>query len=69
MPVKEEKRYEYWDVLLSKILKARADDNNYKVRYVEISPTSPQNLAPTVAMREPLLQKTLQGLGDPYLLQ
>ena len=53
VPVKEEKRYKYWDILLSKILKARGDDNNSIVRHVEVSPTNPQNLAPTIAMREP----------------
>ena len=38
VPVKEEKRYKYWDVLLSKILKAHADDKNCIVRHVEVSP-------------------------------
>ena len=59
VPVKEEKRYKYWDILLSKILKARADDNSSVVRHVEVSPTNPQNLAPTIAMREPPATKDL----------
>ena len=58
MPVKEEKRYKYWDILLSKILKASADDNSV-VRHVEVSPTNPQNLATTIAMREPPATKDL----------
>ena len=59
MPVKEEKQYKYWDILLSKILKARADDNNSIARHVEVSPTNPQNLVPTIAMREPPATKDL----------
>ena len=58
VPVKEEKSYKYWDILLSKILKARADDNCI-VRRVEVSPTNPQNLAPTIGMREPPATKDL----------
>ena len=56
---KEEKHYKYWDILLSKILKARADDNHRIVCHVEVSPTNPQNLAPTIAMREPPATKDL----------
>ena len=63
VPVKEEKRYKYWDVFLSKILKARADDNNCIVRHVEVSPPNPQNLAPTKAMREPPATKDHLGSG------
>ena len=59
MPVKEEKPYKYWDILLSKILKAPADDFSSVVRRVEVSPKNQQNLAPTIAMREPPDRKDL----------
>ena len=57
-PVKEAKHHKYWGILPSKILKARADDNNCIVRHVEVSPTN-SNLAPTIAMREPPATKDL----------
>ena len=66
MPVKEEKRYKYWDVPLSKILKARADDKNCMVSSrSEVSPPNPQNLDPTIAMREPRATKDHSGSGWP----
>ena len=65
VPVKEEKRYtcKYWDVLRSKILKARADDNNCIVCHVEVYPPNPKHLAPTIAMREPPATKDHSGSG------
>jgi len=59
VPVKVEKQYKYWDILLSNILKRRADDDKCIARHVEVSATNPQNLAPTIAMREPPATKDL----------
>lgn len=59
IPVKEPKTYQYWGVLCSTILKRRAEDNNSILRPIEISETNPQNLAPTIAMREPPATKDL----------
>lgn len=53
VPVKVEKQYKYWDILLSNILKRRADDDKCIARHVEVSATNPQNLAPAIAIREP----------------
>ena len=52
-PVKVEIQYKYWDILLSSILKRRADDDKCVARHVEVSATNPQNLAPAIAIREP----------------
>lgn len=57
--VKVEKQYKHWDILLSNILKRRADDDKCIARHVEVSATNPQNLAPTIAMREPPATKDL----------
>ena len=59
VPVKVEKQYKYWDILLSNILKRRADDDKCIARHVEVSATNSQNLAPTIAMREPPATKDL----------
>ena len=52
VPVKVEKKYKYWDILLSNILKRHADDDKCIARHVQVSATNPQSLAPTIAMRE-----------------
>lgn len=59
VPVKEGKLYNCWDTLLSKILKRHGDDQGSIVRRVEVSPTNPQYLAPTIAMCEPPATKDL----------
>jgi len=59
IPVKQPKTYQYWGVVCSRILKRRAEDNNSILRLIEISETNPQNLAPTIAMREPPATKDL----------
>ena len=58
-PVKEEKSYGYWPVLLSEILKKRAEDKESASRPVEVAPTNPKHLAATTAMKEAPLTKEL----------
>ena len=50
--VKEEKSYSYWPALIAEILCKRAEDQETAARHVIVSPTNPQHLAPTIAMRE-----------------
>lgn len=57
--MKVEKQYKHWDILLSNILKRRADDDKCIAHHVEVSATNPQTLAPTIAMREPPATKDL----------
>lgn len=49
--VKEDKSYSYWRVLLSDILRKRAEDKESATRHVELAPTNPKHLAPTIAMK------------------
>ena len=51
--VKEDKTYSYWPKLIAEILCKRAEDPETAARHVIVSPTNPQHLAPTIAMREP----------------
>ena len=50
--VKEDKSYSYWPALIAEILCKRAEDQETAARHVTVSPTNPQHLAPTIAMRE-----------------
>jgi len=50
--VKEDNSYSYWPPLIAEILCKRAEDLETATRHVTVSPTNPQNLAPTIAMRE-----------------
>ena len=50
--VKEDKSYSYWPALIAEILCKRAEDPETATRHVIVSPTNPQHLAPTIAMRE-----------------
>ena len=50
--VKEDKSYSYWPALIAEILCKRAEDPETTARHVIVSPTNPQHLAPTIAMRE-----------------
>ena len=50
--VKEEKSYSYWSSLMAEINQKRAEDPETSTRHVVVSPTNPQHLAPTIAMRE-----------------
>lgn len=59
VPIKEEKLYQYWGTLLCNILKRRDDDQECIARHVVVSPSNPQNLAPTIGMREPPATKDL----------
>lgn len=68
VPVKVEKHYKYWDILLSNIFKRRADDDKCIARHVEVSATNPQSLAPTIAMREPPCNKRF-GRGQAFQIQ
>ena len=58
-PVKEDKSYSYWSVLLSEILQKRAEDKESASRPVEVAPTNPKNLAATKAMKEAPTTKEL----------
>ena len=49
--VKEPKSYDYWSVLLFDILRRRAEDESSMSRRVNVSPSHPQNIAATIAMR------------------
>ena len=49
--VKEDKTYSYWPALIAEILCKRAEDQETAARHVTVSPTNPQHLAPTIAMR------------------
>lgn len=50
--VKEDKTYSYWPALIAEILCKRAEDWETAARHVTVSPTNPQHLTPTIAMRE-----------------
>lgn len=50
--MKEDKSYSYWPALIAEILCKRAEDQETAARLVTLSPTNPQYLAPTIAMRE-----------------
>ena len=50
--VKEDKTYSYWPALIAEILSKRAEDRETAARHVTVSPTDPQHLAPTIAMKE-----------------
>lgn len=50
-PVKAEKKYDYIPVLMADVLKRKADDTEPIVRRVEVSPSNPKNLAPTIALK------------------
>jgi len=52
-PVKEPKQYEYFALLQADILRRRAEDTEPVTRHIEVSPTNPINLAPTIAMKRP----------------
>ena len=58
-PVKEDKSYSYWPVLLSQVLQKRAEDKDSAARPVEVAPTNPKNLASTIAMKEAPTTKEL----------
>ena len=51
--VKEDKTYSYWPALIPEILCKRTKDPETAARHVIVSPTNPEHLAPTIAMREP----------------
>ncbi|KAK3751371.1 hypothetical protein QZH41_010466 [Actinostola sp. cb2023] len=53
VPLKETKTFGYWGILVGEMLKRRAEDRELITRHIWISPTNPQNLAPTIAMRAP----------------
>ena len=52
-PVKEPKQYEHFALLQADILRCRAEDTEPVTRHIEVSPTNPINLAPTIAMKRP----------------
>lgn len=51
--VKEAKQYEYFALLQADILRRRAEDPEPVTRHIEVSPTNPVHLAPTIAMKQP----------------
>ena len=50
-PVKEAKQYPHFPLLQADILRRRAEDADAITRNIEISPTNPMHLAPTIAMK------------------
>ena len=52
-PVKEAKQYPHLGLLQADILRRRAEDRNPITRHIEVSPSNPVHLAPTMAMRMP----------------
>ena len=50
-PVKEAKQYPHFPFLQADILRRRAEDVGAITRNIEISPTNPVHLAPTIAMK------------------
>ena len=51
--VKEPKQYEYFALLQADILRRRAEDTEPVTRHIEVSPTNPIHLAPSIAMKRP----------------
>ena len=51
--VKEPKQYKYFALLQADILRRRAEDNEPVTRHIEVSPTNPIHLAPSIAMKRP----------------
>lgn len=52
-PVKSEKDYKYWPLLLSNILCRRHDDTGSVRRTVAQPVNHPKNVAPTISMKQP----------------
>ena len=51
--VKEPKKYDYLGLLQADILRRRAEDGESVARHIEVSPSNPVHLAPTIAMKRP----------------
>lgn len=51
--VKEPKQYDYFGLLQADILRQRAEDVESVTRHMEVSPSNPVHLAPTIAMKRP----------------
>lgn len=49
--VKEPKQYPHLPLLLADIMRRRITDEESITRHIEVSPTNPVNLAPTIAMK------------------
>ena len=50
-PVKEAKQYPHFPVIQADILRRRVEDVDAITRNIEINPTNPIHLAPTIAMK------------------
>lgn len=50
-PVKESKQYPHLPLLQADIMRRRAEDRAGITRHIEVSPTNPVHLAPTIAMK------------------
>ena len=61
--MKEDKSYSYWPALIAEILCKTAEDPETATRHVIVSPTNPQHLDPTIAMREPPAAEDLVAAG------
>ena len=51
--VKEPKQYEYFALLQADILRRQAEDTEPVTRHIEVSPTNPIHLAPSITMKRP----------------
>lgn len=50
--VKNPKAYDHVPILMAEVLQRRANDSKTITRKIEISPSNPVNLAPTIALKE-----------------
>ena len=49
--VKEEKSYDFWPTLVSRIMRKRVDDEKTVLRKSEMSSDHPKTIAPSIAMK------------------
>lgn len=49
--MKESKQYPHMSLLQADILRRRSEDTEAVTRHIEVSPTNPVHLAPTIAMK------------------
>lgn len=51
-PVKVKKDYSHLQILMADVLRRREEDVQPILRRIEISPSNPKNIAPTIALKE-----------------
>ena len=73
-PVIEPKQYPHFPLLLADMLRRRMEDQDAITRHIEVSPTNPVNLTPTIAMKrapstEELVKAKLSRFQPPKKLE